>query len=217
MKKKKGLICFDLDNPLIHRTKAHIIAFQKSLRKHEHNNITNKQLSDKFGVSSRIYLKELIPGITAKEINSIRKLHGRYLKETSKKYAHKIRGVTNALKELKKDYKIAIVTNCTKNDVDIFMKNLDMDFSLFDKIITNTRNLRPKPAPDEIIKAEKLLKLKADYMIGDTVYDIMAAKKAGIKCIAVASGLQSKSKLKKARPYAVLKSVKDLPGFLKKS
>jgi len=216
MDHKKRLICFDLDNTLIHSNKAQVLAFQKALKKYGYNNITNKQLNDRFGISSRIYLKELIPGITAKEINKIRKLHGFYLKETSKKYAHKIRGVTSALKELKKDYKIAIVTNCTRDDVDIFMKNLNFDINLFDIIVCNTRKLKPKPFPDEIIRAENLLKMKADYMVGDTIYDIIAARKAKIKCIAVASGLQSKSVLKKENPYIIVSSVKEIPKLIRK-
>jgi phosphoglycolate phosphatase-like HAD superfamily hydrolase len=75
--------------------------------------------------------------------------------------------------------------------------------------------LKPKPAPDEIIKAEKLLKQKADYMVGDTVYDIIAARKAKVKSIGVTSGLQDYNKLKTENPHKILKSVKDLPKFLK--
>ena len=79
-----------------------------------------------------------------------------------------------------------------------------------------TKNMRPKPAPDQIIKTEKKLKIKASFMIGDTIYDIIAARKAKVKAIAVTSGLQSKEKLKKEKPYAILKSIKYLPKYLKK-
>lgn len=213
--KKKGLICFDLDNTLIHSTKAHLMAFQKSLKKHGYKHITNKQLKDKFGLSSRVYLKQLIPDITKKEIISIRKLHDKYLKQLSKKYVHKIRGVMGALKKIKKHYKIALVTNCNKEDTFIFLNALKIDKKIFDKIVYSTPNMKPKPAPDEILKAEHLLNLKADYMVGDSTYDIIAAKKAKVKGIGVTSGLHSRAKLKQTKPHAILKSVKDLPKFLK--
>ncbi len=215
MKKKKGLICFDLDNTLIHSNKAHIISFQKSLRHHGYTNITNKQLENRFGISSRIYLKEFIPDASSKEIDSIIRLHSKYLKQTSKKYAHKIRGVMSTLKKLKKSYLLAIVTNCSKEDVDIFFRAVNLDRRLFDRIVYSTKKMHPKPAPDEIIRAEHLLHLKADYMVGDTVYDILAAKRAKVKGIAVVSGLQSKNKLKKAKPFKILNNLTELPAFLK--
>ena len=205
-----------LDNTLIHSNKAHIIAYQKSLKKHGYKKITKKQLEEKFGVSSRVYLKELIPRITNSEIESIKKLHDRYLIKTAKMYATKIRGVIGTLKELRKTYKIAIVTNCSKKNIDILTKATKLDQRYFEVMVGNDKKMKPKPAPDEIIKAEHLLHLKADYMVGDTTYDIIAARRAKVKCIAVKSGLHSHARLKKEKPYVILKSVKDIPKFLKK-
>jgi pyrophosphatase PpaX len=213
---KKRLICFDLDNTLIHSNKAHIIAYKKSLKKHSYKHITNKQLEEKFGISSRIYLKELIPEITKKEIESIRILHDNYLKKTAKVYATKIRGVISTLNKLKKTYKLAIVTNCSRKNIDILTKATKLDQRYFDAIVGNDKTMRPKPAPDEIIKAEHLLNLKADYMVGDTTFDIIAARRAKVKCIAVKSGLHTHAILKKERPHIILKSVKDIPQFLNK-
>ena len=215
MKKKKGLICFDLDNTLIHSNKAHIVSFQKSLRKHGYTHITNKQLADRFGISSRMYLKELIPSVSKEEIESIRRVHSKFLKQTSKRYAHKIRGVVSTLKKLKRSYVLAIVTNCNNEDVDIFLYAVNLDKNLFDRIVYSTHKMRPKPAPDQIIKAEHLLHLKATYMVGDTIYDILAAHKARVKSIAIVSGLQSRGKLKKAKPFKILRSITELPTFLK--
>ena len=198
---KKGLICFDLDNTLIHSNVAHIIAYKKALKKLGHPHITNQQFLDNFGRSSKVYLKELIKGITKREIEEIRALQVKYLKKTSKKYATKVRGVIGTLKKIKKHYTIAIVTNCS-------MENINL-------IVGNDKSTKPKPAPDEIIKAEHLLKLKADYMVGDTVYDIIAARRAKVKSIGVTTGLQSHKKLKSEKPHKILKSVKNLPKFLK--
>tara|TARA_Y100000310_G_scaffold345145_1_gene462175 strand:- start:2899 stop:3573 length:675 start_codon:yes stop_codon:yes gene_type:complete len=215
-KVKKKLICFDLDNTLIHSDIAHIRAYRKSLKKQGYPQITSKQLSEKFGIPSRIYLKDLIPKITKREIESIKKLHDRYLQEESKKYVHLIRGVKGTLKKLKKDYSLAIVTNCNKENINILAKAANLNLSLFDIIVSNDVKTPPKPAPDEIIKAEHLLHNKADFMVGDTIYDIIAARRAKVKCIAVTSGLHSRAKLKKERPYKILKSVKDIPKFLEK-
>jgi len=212
---KKGLICFDLDNTLIHSNVAHIIAYKKALKKLGHPHITNQQFLDNFGRSSKVYLKELIKGITKREIEEIRALQVKYLKKTSKKYATKVRGVIGTLKKIKKHYTIAIVTNCSMENIKVLLKATNLDPSLFDLIVGNDKSTKPKPAPDEIIKAEHLLKLKADYMVGDTVYDIIAARRAKVKSIGVTTGLQSHKKLKSEKPHKILKSVKNLPKFLK--
>lgn len=214
MKVKKRLICFDLDHTLISSNKAVVIALKKSLKKHGYGFITNNQIYEKLGIPTKIFLKELIPDITKKELKSVHELKIKYLRVTGKKYVHKIKGSLNALKELKKNYKIAIVTNSSKKKANILLSSARLDKRLFD-VIVDSDNINPKPSPDEIIKAEQLLKLKADFMVGDSTYDIIAARNAKVRCIAVTTGNHSKAKLIKERPYAIIKSVKDLPKFLK--
>ncbi len=215
-KEVKKLICLDMDNTLLHSHKAHIVAYQKALKKLGYKNITNKQIEAKFGIQARTYLKQLIPNITENELDKIKKIHDQHLAKAAKRYVHKVKGALGVLKQLKKEYQLALITNCRKYDVDVFLKKAKIPQSIFDAITPSTKNTPSKPAPDQIIKTEKKLKTKAEFMVGDTVYDIIAAKRAKVKAIAVTSGLQSRAKLKKEKPYAVLKSIKELPKFLKK-
>ncbi|MBS3150179.1 HAD hydrolase-like protein, partial [Candidatus Woesearchaeota archaeon] len=69
---------------------------------------------------------------------------------------------------------------------------------------------RSKPYPDEILKAEKLLKVRAEYMIGDSIYDVIAAHKAKVKAIAVLTGLYSKEQLEKEKPFKIIKNLRGL-------
>lgn len=203
----------DLDETLINSANAHIIAYRKAIKKHGYD-VSRKKLLKKFGVPAELYIKDLIPNITDSEIESIGKLHDNYLQSTSKKYVSKIRGCLSAIKRLKKSYRLALVTNCNKRNVDLLLKGARLNPKLFDIIVYNKEHLKPKPFPDEIIKAEHLLKLKADFMVGDTTYDIIAARRAKVPCIAVLTGHHSRTKLKKEKPYAILKSIKYLPDFL---
>lgn len=215
-KNKKGVICFDLDETLIHSSRAHVMAYQQALKKHGFIGLTQEKLLSKFGVSSKIYLKQLIPEISKKDIESVRNLHAKLLIKTSKKYVSTIRGVRKSLKILSKDYILAIVTNCTSENIKILLKAARLDSSLFEVVVGNDKGIKPKPSPEEIVKAGHLLKHKADYMVGDTIYDIIAARKARVKGIAVLTGMHTRSMLKKEKPYKILKSVKDLPAFLNK-
>ncbi|MCX6711601.1 MAG: HAD family hydrolase, partial [Candidatus Woesearchaeota archaeon] len=119
------------------------------------------------------------------------------------------------LKILKKEYKIALVTNCTHKELEPLLKNTKIDKKIFDVIIGHDDVKKTKPYPDEIFKAEKLLHLKADYHVGDSIYDIIAAKRARVKCISVLTGVSSKNRLKKYKPNYIIKNVSYLPKLLR--
>ena len=214
--KKKKLICFDLDNTLAHTNKTHIKAYTHALKKHKITHLKQKQILEKFGMAAKTYLKELLPNTPIKTIHSIIKEHDKKFSYFSKKYSRPITGVKTALKTLSKNYELAIVTNCNHKIINKTLKSTGINPKLFKATIGNDDVLHPKPAPDEIYKAEKLLHLKAHYMVGDTTYDIIAGKKAKVKSIAVLTGLQDKKTLQKYKPYKILKSIKDLPTFLEK-
>jgi phosphoglycolate phosphatase-like HAD superfamily hydrolase len=54
-------------------------------------------------------------------------------------------------------------------------------------------------------------------MVGDTIYDIMAGKRAGVKVISVLTGTQSRSLLKAYKPDVILRSAADVARYLKKT
>jgi len=214
MEKAKKLICLDLDNTIIRSDKAHIIAYNKAFKKNGLPKVKEALLKKKFGRVGKIILKELFPALKDREINKLIKDHNYFLIKETKKYATIIPGAKAALKKLKKKYRIALVTNCSTITLTALLKGAGIDKKIFDIIIGYDKVLHPKPCPDEIIKAEKLLHLRATYMVGDTIYDILAGKKAKVKVIAVLTGNHTKAMLKKKKPYKIIKSIKDLPKIV---
>lgn len=83
--------------------------------------------------------------------------------------------------------------------------------------VYGTAGLPHKPAPDLLLAAARGLELKAGdcLYVGDTPIDVESADRAGMECVAVASGLQSKEDLLACGAPAVLDSVADLPDFLR--
>ena len=204
------IICFDLDGTLIDANKAHIAAFNKAFEKNGLKRVSDDKLIFLFGLVGRVLVKKLFPRLPQKEITKLIKDHDYFLVNEMSKHAKQIKGVKGTLKKLKKKHKIALVSNCKHKTILALLKGAKLDRRLFDIILGNDEVHRPKPYPDEILKAERLLHLKADYMVGDTIYDVMAGRKAKVKTIAVLTGVHSRSKLKKQKPYMILKSVNDL-------
>ena len=133
----------------------------------------------------------------------------------SYKYAKQIADSAEILKKLKKNYKIAILSNCTHKEIKRLLQGARIDSSCYDKIIGKDEVEHPKPYPDEIFKAEKLLKEKAEYIIGDSLQDIKAGKNAKVKIINVLTGNTPKEKLIKAKPDYIIKSIKYIPKILR--
>lgn len=205
------LITFDLDQTLINANKCHWKAFNHAFEKHNlktfHYNEFRKYLN---GMHAHEIIKILFPKLNKKQIKKIAKEHSRFTKKYDA-YSKKISGVIGALKKIKKKYLIGIVTNCHSIEIKHLMDGAGLDRKLFSVIVGSDDVKYSKPYPDELFKAEKLTHHNIAYHVGDSPYDIIAAKKAKAKSIAVLTGVHSRKVLLKEKPFKILKSIRDVP------
>lgn len=210
----KTLICFDLDNTITNSDKVHVDSFNYALEQMGHKKKNPEQIYTLLGRPKLEVAEILLNDNSKKRKLELLKIHDKRLAEKSYKYAKQIRGAKSVLKKLKKKYRLALVSNCAHENIDFILKGAKLDKRLFDVILGNDNVKRSKPCPDEIFAAEKLAKHRAEYMIGDSIYDIMAGKNAGVKTIAVLTGHYSREKLNKYNPFLIIKSIRELPKIL---
>ncbi len=207
---KKDLICFDLDNTLIDSERAHVLSYNEALKKNGFKEVKFEKMVKLFGRPNSEVV-EILTGSKNEEImEKVHKDHYKFLIEKNYKYAKIIDGVRNTLIKLKKNYEIAVLSNTSHNSIIALLKGAKLDKKLFDLLIGNDDVEKSKPWPDEILKAEKLLHHKAKFMVGDSIYDVIAGKKAKVKTIAVLSGRYTKKELNKHKPDYVIKEIKDI-------
>jgi len=212
----KPLLCFDLDETLIRSNKSHVIAFNKAFVKNDLKKIPVKKLISALqGEMGKVVVKKLYPKLNDKKINEILKDHDNFVINETYKYSKQILSAASTLKKIKKNYNIAILSNCKHKEIFALLKGAGIKKSLFNKIIGKDEVKHGKPYPDEIFKAEKLMHEKADFIIGDSLQDIKAAKKARIKVISVLTGNTPKSQIIKANPDYIIKNIKGLQSLLK--
>ena len=102
--------------------------------------------------------------------------------------------VTKLLKELKvRGIKVACITNKPKKFTLPILKNFGL-ISFFDSIIAGDSYVLKKPSPYPLMKCATKLKIsnKSMLMVGDSVTDVNAAKKAEIPVICVDYGYRGK-------------------------
>ena len=127
-------------------------------------------------------------------------------------------GAVSTLSELRsKSLKLGLVTNNSRSATDLTLKRLNLQ-PLFDAIVTRDDCEDMKPAATPILKVLNELSVprEAAISVGDGVMDVMAAKAAGIRSVAVATGPFPLARLLKAEPDYILGSVNDLPSLVEK-
>ena len=211
------VICFDMDNTLIHSDKCHIEAYNKAFVKNGINKLKKGRIKKALvGETHLQVIKKLFPHMGDRMVLKIRSDHNYFIRKKTYKYAKKINGVAETLKKLKGGYELSLISNCTKREIFALLKGAGIDKNLFDSIVGIDDVAHGKPYPDEIIKTEKLLHQNVKYVVGDSIYDILIGKKTGVVTIGVLTGNTSKNKLLRYRPDYILKSGKSLPKLIEK-
>ena len=208
------LICFDLDNTLINSEKASIKSYNYALVKNGFQKVPRKNILALSGMPHYEIVEKLTKIKNRKLIDKVCLDHDKAIINTFSKEVRIISGVKSTIKKLSQRYDLAIVSNASYNSILAKMKWAGLDKKYFKVIIGNDDVKRSKPYPDEILKAEKLEHHKATYMVGDSIYDMMAGKRARVKTIGVLRGRYSRNALKKYKPYLIINKITDLCRIL---
>lgn len=107
-----------------------------------------------------------------------------FKEEILKKEAKPFEGIINTLKELHKDYKLALISSSYKEEVEQKLNNFDL-LNLFDFILAKETHVGRFEKTDSIKKVVMNLGLKLDevLLIGDRNIDFIEGTKAGLKNI----------------------------------
>lgn len=212
--KRYKAIIFDLDGTLIDSLPYHFIAFKDLLL--EHNlRISDAYLQRLMGLSTRNIFKELKKQYRFKQsiedLREERRYHYfKFLGNRDITFA----GVKKLLRELRLKYKLAIATGSSRV---VFTHSTDLDFrDNFDFVATITDVRRGKPFPEQLMLCAKKLKVKPKdcLVVGDSKYDCLAAKRAGMDFVHVLTGITKRQELKHEHPILTLNSAVELKKYL---
>jgi HAD superfamily hydrolase (TIGR01549 family) len=121
-----------------------------------------------------------------------------------------LEGARELLRELSDDGRDVILASSAKDDeVDHYVELLDASERV-EGWTTSADVEQTKPDPDLVEAALEKAGTREAVMVGDSVWDVAAADRAGIATIAVLSGGYATEELRGAGAAAVLESVDDL-------
>ncbi len=193
----KGII-FDVDGVIFDSEKLHAEAWKSVFEK---RNIFLADDKSGVGRSDREFLLELKEkGAIPQHMNilEIQKEKLSILIELSNKNVELFPKVKELLNLLKKKYVLAVASNSDKSFILNVIRNTNI-LHYFRSVLAINDVKEPKPSPEiYLLAAEKIgLKPQECVVIEDSTFGIEAAKRAKMKCIAIAHTLP-KEKLQKA-------------------
>jgi len=111
--------------------------------------------------------------------------------------------------------KLGIATNNGRAGTALTLKRLGLQ-GFFDAIVTrdDCEEMKPDSAPIKKILAELHASVDQAILVGDGAMDMMAAKAAGIRSVAVSTGPFPIERILKAEPDYLLGSINDLPSLI---
>ena len=209
----KKVICFDLDGTILDSARAHAESFKMAFKKNNLPYRSSGEIISNLGPPAEIIVKKLHPRISKRKLEQTVKDKNEFLLKKTATLAKPIPGVVEALKELKKYYKLALISNSIHEEIVKLLKAAKIPPRLFD-VILGKGEMDHKPSKEVVKNVEKLARAKVEYFVGDTTFDIKTGKAAGVKTIAVLSGIHDIKQLGDEDPTMIIESVAVLPEIL---
>lgn len=203
-------LLFDIDGTLLDTNWAHVEAWQRAFESAGHH-IAKDRIELEIGKGG----DKLVPSILGE---AVEKKDGDALRKRQQAEFEKVakqRGFsafTGAMELLatarKQKLKVALATSSNKEHLRILEEAAGVKLKdAADLIVTADDAEESKPAPDIVAAAVKKLRLKPAQcaLIGDTLYDMQAARRAGVIGIGLLTGYQSEETLLKSGARSVYK------------
>jgi HAD superfamily hydrolase (TIGR01509 family) len=207
------VIIFDFDGTLLDSYNAHIAAY-KEVFTSIGLELKEEELTKRFGKSTKSILSGILPTQFLPEVERLaKKKH-----ELFSKRLHEVKlypGVKETLKALKKrSISIALASSMNRASLRKILDRFGIK-QYFDTVISAKDVKRGKPYPDILLEAAKRLGKKTGecLVIGDSIYDILAARNAGVKVTIVGNNPYQIEEIKKQN-VPIVRSIKDILSLL---
>jgi HAD superfamily hydrolase (TIGR01549 family) len=210
----KASFLFDLDGTLVDSVYQHVLAWREALEA-EGIDVSVWRIHRKIGMSGGLFtnmlLRETGFHIDPERIERLRHLHA----AAFNRHAARIRPLPGARELLgyltHTEIPWAIATSGRMETARLVLESLDVDFDRT-PIVTRDQVKHAKPDPDLFLAAAARLGIGVETatVVGDSVWDMLAAQRARALGVGLLSGGYSRDELERAGAYRVYEDPADL-------
>jgi len=214
---KVKAVLFDYDETIVYSNMDHVMSFIRAGKKFGVK-INKKQVLERFGKSAINILSEILPEVRDEDIIRLRDEKEKIYREMiSRKDVRTVAGLRELLEFLRENkIKCGIVSSASIRNIRIGLK--ENKVGRYFKAIAAAENVkRHKPNPDPVLKAARMLRVqpKDCVLIGDSIYDIIAARRAHVTAFGLTTGYYSALQLKWKGAKASFKDHREFLSFLR--
>jgi HAD superfamily hydrolase (TIGR01549 family) len=206
-------LIFDLDGTLIDTVYAHVFAWQRAFAE-SGLAIDGWRIHRRIGMSGGLFARaaarELGRELDSTMAESLQRRHGELFRQFLPE-RRPLPGAVELLKELRvAGIPFGIATSGRRPEIDLSLDALGVRKD--DVVIDRSDVARAKPEPDLFLACQQQLGVPATecYVIGDAVWDLLAARRAGMLSIGLLSGGYGEDELVSAGAFRVYRDPAEL-------
>ncbi|MGB9740286.1 MAG: HAD family hydrolase [Candidatus Bathyarchaeia archaeon] len=208
-------VLLDLDGTIVDSREAYLEALKHAFSATGQNMMIEKTaLEIPKRLEQNLPINDLIGNVNAQRFLEV------YLKSYYEATAAKTKPmpkISETLDKLSGRAKLALITMryVPKENVISELEGFGLS-KYFQYVVTALDTKNPKPSPEALIRCAKQLCVEPCEcaVVGDSVADVKAGKRAGAKTVAVLTGIFSLKELKAEKPDLIIESIDKLPDFI---
>jgi HAD superfamily hydrolase (TIGR01509 family) len=209
----KPVAILDIDGTLVDTNYQHAIAWYRAFRAQDLT-LPIWRIHRHIGMGG----DQLVPALAGDQFEE---QHGDEVREAEKNFygelIDEVQPMDGAreliLKIRESDRQVVLASSAKQDEVEHYLELLDAR-EIVDAWTTSADVEATKPEPDLVHSALDKVEAQDGVMVGDTPWDVKAAKRAGIETLAVLTGGFSAAELQEAGAIVVFESVRELCGRL---
>jgi HAD superfamily hydrolase (TIGR01509 family) len=192
--RRRGGVIYDVDGTLLDTNYLHVTAWWDAFRERGHD-VACADIHRAIGLSS----DDLISRVLGRPDPSVSAAHSRYVAP----YLGQVRPLAGAAGLLRATGRlglnVVLATSAKDDELDLMLDALEARDAV-DTVVSSGDVKQAKPDPEIVRKAlaESGTDPAQAVMVGDTVWDVLAAERAGLPCIGLLSGGISEAELRDA-------------------
>ena len=213
----RAALIFDLDGTLVDTVYAHVFAWQKAFAE-EGMPIDGWRIHRRVGMSGGLFARaaarEIGREFSPAEAEALQHRHGELFRELLPE-RRPLPGAVQLLADLRAAGVLhGIATSGRRPEIDSSLAALGVAPDLV--VVERGDVERAKPEPDLFLACAERLGVPPDecYVIGDAVWDLLAARRAGMLSVGLLSGGYGEAELTSAGAYRVYRDAEELRSSL---
>jgi beta-phosphoglucomutase len=203
---------FDWDGTLADTKKVILISFQKAL-KEINLEVPNTYIERRIGIGASDTFREILRAANRRVDEKVVKQLVEQKSKVQIQLADEVKlfeGTRELLALLQGKIKVGLAS-MNNRAVVMHLLQISRVAESFDVVLTVEAVSHSKPDPEIFLKTAEQLNAKPQSCVvfEDSIFGVKAAKAAGMKCVAVATGVYTMDELKVEKPDIVVKSLLD--------